>query len=600
MDKRAWMRMTLLVLCGVAALAIGSNPRYLEELRIGGGYGDAIDGGADLEKDGDLFTDGSVQPSELALGDGNRVVFGDGGEFEVGLDPGTNELRVTDGTNPLVRVLDQGATGDLAVSGWLLRGTACAGLSGEGLAALWHCEDATEFADYSGGGETMTVGGSGTVTGAGKYGTCLVFDGNGYADNATPALADSLTDDVTFALWVKTTSTAFQDLLGWQPSGADRLKLILNLGKVIWQEVHWNGTGYDVNNCLGVTNIADGEWHHIVCTRDRGGTNSIYVDGVQDGTHASNGYDLSEAATLRLGGRDPYDPAAKFVGAVDEVSIWRRALSAGEVKALYQAPAELADAYGGQAIDGNLLVEDVEATGDVTALGGDGVFGTDGAVRGALTLWDGVGATPGCVTLVSADGTPWRLFAANDGRLRVVDSMPSSDGDGWRAGLGAIWLPAKAGAPSGTAGAGAPVAQHYGTSQLSCYRIPFDPDTEEYAFWNLVLPPDYGGQDVAVRVYWTAASGTAGTFVDWVVQGRALADGENLNAPASWGSGVNLVDTYAGVDHLAVAAGAAGLSLEGSPEAGEFVALRLMRDGDDGVNDTLAADASAIAVELRY
>ncbi len=41
-------------------MAIGSSPRYLEELAIGGGFGEAVDGGADFEKNGDISTDGSV------------------------------------------------------------------------------------------------------------------------------------------------------------------------------------------------------------------------------------------------------------------------------------------------------------------------------------------------------------------------------------------------------------------------------------------------------------------------------------------------------------------------------------------------------------
>jgi hypothetical protein len=51
----------LAVLVGALALgAVGANPRYLEELRIGGGYGEPVDGGADFVKNGDLLTDGNV------------------------------------------------------------------------------------------------------------------------------------------------------------------------------------------------------------------------------------------------------------------------------------------------------------------------------------------------------------------------------------------------------------------------------------------------------------------------------------------------------------------------------------------------------------
>ena len=54
-------RMVALSVCAVLALAVGSSPRYLEELRIGGGYGEPVDGGADLEADGDIWSDGAIR-----------------------------------------------------------------------------------------------------------------------------------------------------------------------------------------------------------------------------------------------------------------------------------------------------------------------------------------------------------------------------------------------------------------------------------------------------------------------------------------------------------------------------------------------------------
>ncbi len=47
---------------GIAAVllpALGAAPRYLESLRIGGGYGDS-DGGVDIDADGDIRTDGGI------------------------------------------------------------------------------------------------------------------------------------------------------------------------------------------------------------------------------------------------------------------------------------------------------------------------------------------------------------------------------------------------------------------------------------------------------------------------------------------------------------------------------------------------------------
>ncbi|HIJ65692.1 MAG TPA: hypothetical protein HPP77_07035 [Candidatus Hydrogenedentes bacterium] len=90
-------RMVLLGVCGAFLLAIGAAPRYLEELCIGGGYGDSADGGADFEQDGDIRTDGDVSADgavcagsgsgfELTLTD-NRVAF-----YESGADSGQKRV----------------------------------------------------------------------------------------------------------------------------------------------------------------------------------------------------------------------------------------------------------------------------------------------------------------------------------------------------------------------------------------------------------------------------------------------------------------------------------------------------------------------------
>ncbi len=51
----------VLACCSVLLLAMGAAPRYLEELRIGGGYGDAADGGADWDKAGALRANGRIE-----------------------------------------------------------------------------------------------------------------------------------------------------------------------------------------------------------------------------------------------------------------------------------------------------------------------------------------------------------------------------------------------------------------------------------------------------------------------------------------------------------------------------------------------------------
>jgi len=54
-------RIVIVGICALCLVGIGTAPRYLEELRIGGGYGDSADGGADFDKAGNIATDGSVK-----------------------------------------------------------------------------------------------------------------------------------------------------------------------------------------------------------------------------------------------------------------------------------------------------------------------------------------------------------------------------------------------------------------------------------------------------------------------------------------------------------------------------------------------------------
>ena len=57
MRKRQW----LFTVCIAAVLlpGLGAAPRYLESLRVGGGYGDR-DGGLDIDPDGTLSTNGAI------------------------------------------------------------------------------------------------------------------------------------------------------------------------------------------------------------------------------------------------------------------------------------------------------------------------------------------------------------------------------------------------------------------------------------------------------------------------------------------------------------------------------------------------------------
>lgn len=65
-------------LAGIGLLAaVGPNPRFLEELVIGGGFGDAVDGGADFEKTGVINTDGDINTDGVFKTGGTQIAATD-------------------------------------------------------------------------------------------------------------------------------------------------------------------------------------------------------------------------------------------------------------------------------------------------------------------------------------------------------------------------------------------------------------------------------------------------------------------------------------------------------------------------------------------
>ncbi|MGF1522134.1 MAG: Calx-beta domain-containing protein [Leptolyngbyaceae cyanobacterium] len=101
-----------------------------------------------------------------------------------------------------------------------------------------------------------------------------------------------------------------------------------------------DGVGGGVVSYVQPAGLADGEWHHITVTVDRDETNGgeLYVDGIKEGTFDPTGEQgsLSNSQNLLMGRRSntPADPY--FWGALDEVKLFKTALSEEAVLSLYE------------------------------------------------------------------------------------------------------------------------------------------------------------------------------------------------------------------------------------------------------------------------
>ena len=110
--------------------------------------------------------------------------------------------------------------------------------------------------------------------------------------------------------------------------------------------------------------MPDGNWHHLVGVCDEpNGFMYFYVDGVNMGTIGAFGGTgiYGSAVPVSVGAQmSGSDYLYQFVGTIDEVAVYNRALSAGEVAAHYNAapivpyftavPAATVDAYAGQTV----------------------------------------------------------------------------------------------------------------------------------------------------------------------------------------------------------------------------------------------------------
>jgi hypothetical protein len=83
--------------------------------------------------------------------------------------------------------------------------------------------------------------------------------------------------------------------------------------------------------------VLTNQWTHLAGTYD-GTALSIYVNGVPVSSVGLNGALVPSTSPLNIG-RDPSNIGRLFHGLIDEVSIYSRALSAGEIAAIYAAGA---------------------------------------------------------------------------------------------------------------------------------------------------------------------------------------------------------------------------------------------------------------------
>lgn len=221
----------------------------------------------------------------------------------------------------------------------------------DGLVALWHLDDggsSTTTADSTSNGFTATLVGSpppAWVTSSAPIvfnpvaGTALKFDGvNGYV---TVAHTNDLNPfPFTATAWFRTTNTAniVQGIVSkYADASANGWTMVVQNGH-LRGFYYRNGSGTDrAIDATSAAAVADGAWHQAALTVDTNG-GTLYLDGSVVGSSAWGGPSGAPTGSdpLQIGHYSAY--TERFSGAIDEVAVWSRALSATEITTLEHTP----------------------------------------------------------------------------------------------------------------------------------------------------------------------------------------------------------------------------------------------------------------------
>ncbi|MEX0902946.1 MAG: LamG-like jellyroll fold domain-containing protein [Pseudohongiellaceae bacterium] len=211
-------------------------------------------------------------------------------------------------------------------------------LGSEGLVARWMFEDTGLLAlDMSGNGHNGSLVSS-PVWSNGAQGGAMVFDGvDDYVDIPHQDALDSF--PLSVSLWVKTDATGLHGLVNkYVPSSFNGYQVFVNNGSLCaWYFRDASNYIWDHSGCtLSTSGINDNEWHHVAFTVDANG-GKLYLDGVETARESwtGNAGPATSDQALSLG-RYPQTSTPYFSGALGDVRIYDRTLSATEVTTVFQ------------------------------------------------------------------------------------------------------------------------------------------------------------------------------------------------------------------------------------------------------------------------
>ena len=190
----------------------------------------------------------------------------------------------------------------------------------------------TSVADLSGNGNTGTV--NGATWGTGRFGQALSFDGVNDRVVVPDSPSLDLTTGMTMEAWVRPTAPMTNKwrtvLFKHRDNNATNMMYVLyaNRNTRVPNAEITNGTTVRAAN--GTTQVPENAWTHLAATYD-GTVLRLYMNATQVGTIATTGAISVSNGQLWIGANNIWPEW--FAGLIDEVRIYRRALTQPEISA---------------------------------------------------------------------------------------------------------------------------------------------------------------------------------------------------------------------------------------------------------------------------
>jgi outer membrane protein assembly factor BamB len=196
--------------------------------------------------------------------------------------------------------------------------------------------------DYSSYANNAAIMGNPTWTPYGYCAGAYTFDGSSYLQ-----LANALTasNSLTISLWASTNAinASHQALINSTPAGCYyNPRIYIQNGIVHAYSYMYNSSDqYEIVDLSSNLNISDGNWHQIAMALDKAAkTMSIYVDGtLKNIASTPDGYWIKELGTITIGSmlNGSCQAVNYYIGKMDEVLMFSRALAPGEISSLYDS-----------------------------------------------------------------------------------------------------------------------------------------------------------------------------------------------------------------------------------------------------------------------